>query len=541
MLSLRRRALLAAAVAVPTLVGGWALQERSTRDGARLFDQVLTIVADRFVDTVDTAALYQKAAMGLVEQLDDPYSELFTPQQSRRFSTNSTGRYGGIGMSIEKQAENVVVVRVFPNTPAERAGVVEGDRIIGVDTASARDWSTDQVSTALTGTPGTKVRVRFARPGVPQPIDHVLTRAIINVPAVLYAMLLDGGVGYVFLQQFNENASDELSAAIDRLSKRGAKGIILDLRWNPGGILDQSLSVSNLFLKDGQEIASVRARQGKVQRFMTQRGQHYGTLPLVVMVNGGSASASEIVAGALQDHDRALVVGTTSYGKGLVQSVFPLEGGYSLKLTTAKWFTPSGRSIQNDRDEADPRIASLGGPAAAPVADEAPDSLETEAVKKDRPVFRSDAGRIVYGGGGITPDVIVPEDTIPTAQQELYRALSPKIGIVRAIEYDMSVERKGKVTPEVRATPEWREEFFSRLTQAGVNVDRRLFDSGAPLIDRWLTNQVLRQSFGDSAAFRRRVPEDPQLQRALALLQRGQTQKDLFALAQAPSDAPRRP
>ncbi|HEU4565035.1 MAG TPA: S41 family peptidase [Gemmatimonadaceae bacterium] len=531
MLSHRRTALLAAAVAVPALIGGWALQERATRDNARLFDQVLSIVADRFVDTVDTSTLYQKAAEGMVQQLEDPYSELFTPKESERFSSTSTGRYGGIGMQIEKQGENIVVVRVFPNTPAERAGVVEGDRIVGVDTASTRGWSTDQVSTALLGTPGTKVRVRFARPGVGQEIDHQLTRAIIHIPAVPYALMLDNRVGYIPLQTFNETAADELAASINRLAKQGAKSFILDLRNNPGGILDQALSISDVFLKKGQEIASVRGRQGKTQHFQAQNGQHLTDVPLVVMVNGYSASASEIVAGALQDHDRALVVGTTSYGKGLVQSLFPLDGGYTLKLTTAKWYTPSGRSIQKDRKQADRSVAAID-PSARGALDEAPDSLETDSVKKNRPVFKSDAGRIVYGGGGITPDVIVPEDTITSAEQELARALAPKAAIVRAAIYDMALEKKGSMRPDVSATPQWREDFYQRITKAGVKVDRKLFDAGAPLVDRWLTNQALRQAYGDSAVFRRTLTDDEQLVRAIELLGKGSTQQQLFALAQ---------
>jgi carboxyl-terminal processing protease len=531
MASLQRKALLVAAVAVPTLVGGWVLQERVASDNARLFEQVLSVVADRFVDTVDTAGLYQKAAQGLVEQLNDPYSQLFTPKESQRFSTTSTGRYAGLGMQIDKQADNIVVVRVFPNTPAEHAGVVEGDRIIGVDTVSTRGWSTQQVSDALLGTPGTRVNVRFARPGVVQPIEHPLTRAIIHVPAVPYAVMLDSRIGYVYLQQFNETAAEELTTALNRLSKEGAQGVILDLRTNPGGILDQALSISELFLRDGQEIVSVRPRQGKVQHYVAQRSQHLANVPLVLMVNGLSASASEIVAGALQDHDRALLVGTTSFGKGLVQSLYPLDGGYTLKLTTAKWYTPSGRSIQKDRTN---RGGALRGAGRGAGADEGPDSLETDSVKKNRPAFRSDAGRLVYGGGGITPDVILPEDTLTTAEQELAKVLAPKSAIVRAAVYDFALDLKGKVRPDVAVQPSWRVDFYRRLAKAGVKVDARVYDAGAGLVDRWLLERVVKQSFGDSAFVRRSIAdgEDAQLIKALDLIRRGHTQQELFALAQ---------
>ncbi|MBA3560954.1 MAG: S41 family peptidase [Gemmatimonadaceae bacterium] len=535
MSSARRNALIAASLALPIVAGGWILQERATRDGARLFDQVLSLVSDRFVDTVGTASLYEKAAKGLIDQLNDPYSELLSPKAAERFSATSTGRYGGVGMQIEKQQENIVVVRVFPNTPAERAGIVEGDRIAVVDTMSTRGWSTQQVSDVLLGTPGTKVRARFSRPGVAQPIDHQLTRAIINVPAVPYALMLDGKIGYLPLLTFNESASREVAAAADRLMKQGARGIIVDVRDNPGGILEQALSISDAFLNSGQEIASVRGRDGATQKFQAQGRNRFPAIPLVVMVNGYSASASEIVAGSLQDHDRALVVGTTSYGKGLVQSVFPLEGGYSLKLTTAKWFTPSGRSIQKDRTPARPGTLPAGVAARAPQSDidETPDSLEQESVKKNRPTFRSDAGRIVYGGGGITPDVIVPEDTISTVEQDFARALAPKGAIVRAALYDMALTLKGKITPDIQPKPEWREEFLRRLEKDSVAVNPKQFQAATALVDRWITHQVIRQSFGDSTLFRRTLAEDAQMQKALELIRKGQTQQDLFTLARA--------
>src|SRR5690606_21575069 len=249
-------------------------------------------------------------------------------------------------------------------------------------------------------------------------------------------------------------------------------------------ILDQALSVSDLFLKEGQEIASVRARQGKEQRFIAQQRFRITDLPMIVLVNGYSASASEIVSGALQDHDRAVVVGTTTFGKGLVQSVFPLEGGYSLTLTTAKWFTPSGRSIQKDRASQDTDRPAAGA-LRIPDEEQIPDSLESEAVKKDRPMFRSDAGRPIYGGGGITPDVIVAEDTIPTVQQELARALAPKAGIVRANLYDLAIELRDQMPRQLTTRPEWREMLYARLVQDSVEVDRAKWDSATELVDRW--------------------------------------------------------
>jgi carboxyl-terminal processing protease len=516
---------------LPLLIGGFAVQEHATRDGARVFDQVLSLVSDRFVDTVDASTLYEKAARGVVEQLNDPYSELFSPKEMERFSTQSTGHYGGIGMLIQPQEDHIVVVRVFPHTPAEAAGIQPGDRIIGIDSLSTQGWSSEKVSDVLVGTIGTQVTVHFARPGVSQPIEHRFTRSEIHVPAVQFSLMLDPKIAYIPVQTFNETASDEVQQAVEQLRKQGAKAIILDLRRNPGGILDQALGMADFFLHAGQDIASVRGRQGQNQTFVVHGGEHVTDIPLVVLVNGYSASASEIVTGALQDHDRALVVGTTSFGKGLVQTVFPLEGGWALKLTTAKWYTPSGRSIQKEQ-QWHPSVTSMEPPETT-VQEEIPDSVEHDSVKKNRPAYRSDAGRVVYGGGGITPDVIVSEDTITTAEQPFAKAIAPKLGVVNSVIYDYALELKGSVQPHFDVKPEWRAELYQRLKKAGVGIDPKDYQAATPLVDQLFGNQLATIAFDDSAAFRRSIDHDPQLQRAIALLKKGQTQQDLFALAQA--------
>lgn len=511
-----------AVVLVPLLAGGFLLQSRA-HDGSVLLDQVLSLVSDRFVDTLPPGAMYEKAARGLVRELNDPYTELLSPKELKLFSQRTGGRYGGLGMQIEPRDQQIVVSRVFPHTPAERNGVRDGDRIIQVDTSSTRGWSTQQASDVLTGTPGTKVRVKFSRPGVAQPIEMVFTRAIIHVPAVPFAIAF-GSVGYVPLQSFNENAASELEEAVRSLVSRGAKGVIIDVRGNPGGILEQSLSVSNLFLRPGLEIASVRSRNGETQSYMARGQPALPTTPLIVLADERAASASEIVAGALQDHDRAVIVGQTTFGKGLVQSVFNLDGGYALKLTTAKWYTPSGRSIQRERKFVDGRF----------VEDTTRDSLETNASKKERPAFKSDAGRVVYGGGGITPDVIVPDDTLSTPEQALLKALSPKAQEFATALQDYALELSRQVQPTFQPEPAWRDELFRRIQARGVKVDPQLWQGGSRWIDRQMTHFVSRFAFGDSTAARRDLATDAPLRRAIDMMNRaGPTQKDLFTLAQS--------
>ena len=519
---LRRRTAIAALVLLPLAAGGFLVQDNSSVDGRRLLDQVFTLVEQRFVDTVGSAALYEKAARGIVKELNDPYSELFSPKELAQFSQQTNGKYAGIGMQIQDLQGAITVSTVFPHTPAEAGGVREGDRIIFVDSLSTRGWTTQKVSDYLIGQPNTRVTVKFSRPGVAEPITMNFTRQVIHIPAVPYAMMLDNRIGYVPVQRFNETSSQEVADAVARLSREGARGIVLDMRGNPGGILEQSIQMSNLFLRAGQEIVSVRGRSAEAQSYGTTGNAQFPSIPLTVLTDEGSASASEIVAGALQDHDRALVVGATSFGKGLVQTLFPLDGGYALKITTAKWFTPSGRSIQRERKFENGRFV-----------EEKPDSAETEAKKKSRPAYKSDAGRTVYGGGGITPDVLVRDDTLTTAEQAFTKAIAPKSQDYFVVLNDYTLELARGQTKDFRVLPQWRDEFYNRLAAKGVATDRKQYDAASRYVDRLLEQRVARIVAGDSTAKRRDIRFDAPLRKAMELMEKGSSQKELFQLAAA--------
>ena len=518
-----RRAALVGLVLIPVVAGGFAVQAGTARSGARLFEQVLSLIGDRYVDSVEVGALYEKAARGLVAELRDPYAELYSAKQLEAFNTSTGGFYAGVGMQIEPQEGMVVVSKVFPDTPAAEAGILEGDRIIAVDSASTRGWKLEQVSTKLKGPPGTKVSARFSRPTVAEPFSVQFTRRVVRIPAVPYAMMLDDKTAYIPVQGFNETASEEVARQLERLSSAGAKGLVLDLRGNPGGFLDQALTMTNLFLDKGKEILSVRGRGQPTQTSLAESDPIAPKIPLVILTDAYTASASEIVAGALQDHDRALIVGTTSFGKGLVQSLYKLDGGYAIKLTTAKWYTPNGRSIQKERKLTDD----------GQMVEVRPDSLESDSARLARPKFKSDAGRVVYGGGAITPDIIVPYDTLTSAEQKLARALSAKQQESYVTLYEYSFEMKDRVKPDFEITPLMRDDFYQRLQKKGVTVDRKDWDAGISYVDRLLDNRIARFAFGDSTAKRRDLHDDPQLRKALELLREGRTQKDLLALAAA--------
>jgi carboxyl-terminal processing protease len=499
-------------VLLPGVAGGWVLHGMLPENGARLFAQVLQIVGKDAIAGVSHDELYTRAARGLIDQLQDEYADLYSAEQLAAFSREQLGAsYGGLGMQIEDQQGVVTVTRVFPGTPAERGGVMSGDRVTVVEGESMRGVRLDLVSSRLIGTPGTTVDVTFSRAGVAEPITSTFTRAVVHVPAVPYTLIFNGDVGYIPLQKFNETATDDMRAAIRSLQARGAKSYVLDMRGNGGGSLEEALMISNLFLDSGKEIARVEYRSRQPDIYTARAITVVPDAPLIVLTDGYSASASEIVAGALQDHDRGLVVGTTSFGKGLVQQIYSLDSGWALKLTTGKWYTPSGRSIQRDRD-------STGAPL--------------KQASAERPLFRSDSGRPIQGGGGITPDLLIEPDTMPTVEQEFMRAIGPKAQQVYIAVYDEALDLKKGVTADFTVRPEWREELFQQLSAADVPVSRQQFDAATPLIDRLIEQRVAGLAFGDSASFRRVAPHDAQLRTAIEILKQGSTQQDVFAIAE---------
>jgi carboxyl-terminal processing protease len=514
-----RTAAAALLLAVPIVAGGFLLQEAPTHSSGLLLEQVMSLVQRQYVDSLPTGATLEKAARGLVRELNDPYSELFSPRQSEDFNRTTGGRYGGTGMSLVERAPGVVVVeRVFPNTPAEEGGVREGDHVVQVDNTSTASLDLSKVSNMLRGEPGSPVSVTYARPGVTEPIKLRFTRRVVHIPAVAFTGMYGDHIGYIPLQTFNENAAEEVRASVERLVKEGAKGLVLDMRDNGGGIVEQALETSSLFLRDGQEIVSVRSRNQAAET-MRSTGRHIAvSVPLVVLIDGGSASATEIVAGALQDHDRALVLGTTSFGKGLVQSVYSLQGGYQLKLTTGKWFTPSGRSIHRDR-----KLLPNGA-----FVEINPDSLKDEGA---RPRFKSDAGRVVVGGGGIRPDIVVADDTLSTLERDFVRALAPQGQTIFSVLQDYALELKGTVTPGFAAPPSWSATVMRRLDAAHVKIEPKYDSVARAFFTRDLSNRVTRMSFGEAVAKARTLPDDHQLSRAIALLERSTTQAQLLASA----------
>lgn len=540
---MRHRWAITAAIAVISFFsGGWLLQ-RGTGDQAvfrqaRIFDDVLNHVRHFYVDSVPEADLYRKATDGLLTELKDPYSVLLVEDDFKDLTEKTSGNYAGLGIQIDVRDGWITVVAPLPESPAEQAGIQTGDLIVEVDGKSTHDWKSEAAVKALRGQAGSKVKILVRRPGLADPIPYELTRAAIHVRSVPPGTMFDGGVGYISLNPVSETSAQELESEIAALKQKGMKSMLLDLRNNPGGLLDQGVKVADLFLDPGQEIVSTRGRsRGSTRQFFDSDKQLDPALPIVVLVSEGTASAAEIIAGALQDHDRALVVGTPTFGKGLVQTLYPLGESTALKLTTARWFTPSGRTIQRvATDELDQVRQAMADMDPRAARDSASDSAMAA-----RPVFKTDAGRTVRGGGGIVPDVVVRPDTFTTSEREFVKAVGEKAAAYRdaLTGYALELkEQKAVASEDFTVTPAMRQALYDRLVKKGVVVTPATFQAASTFIDQQLGYEISRYSFGRSAESRRRWQDDLQMQEALRLLRRASTPKDLLTLASAASVPP---
>jgi len=372
-----------------TSLGG----DSDVRDSLKQFTDVYQIVEDNYAEPVNAdKAIYNGAIPGMLHALD-PHSNFFDPKSYALMREDQRGKYYGVGMTVGPRNNKVIVIFPFVGTPAYKAGIHPGDVIIAVDGKSTENMSTADVADLLKGPKGTTVHISISREGVEKPMEFTLIRDEIPRYSVDVHFLIRPGVGYMHVSGFNETTETEVVKALDEFGD--LKGLVLDLRGNPGGLLSEGVGVADKFLKKGQIIVSHHGRASAEKRYMAQHGNGGKEYPIVVLVNRLTASAAEIVSGAIQDHDRGLIVGEVTFGKGLVQTVYPLSENTGLALTTARYYTPSGRLIQRDYSN-----VSLYDYYYSRDSAEAPNNSSRE-------VKLTDSGRTVYGGGGITPDVPV--------------------------------------------------------------------------------------------------------------------------------------
>ena len=512
-------------------LGGWLLQRgaaaqevRSHR--AQLLDEVQRLVAERYVDPIDSSELYRMAIDGMLYELGDPYSVFIDAEKTEDLEITTTGNYGGLGIRIQQVGDWITVMGILPGTPAEREGLMTGDWIFEVEGSSARGWTDDKAVEQLRGPKGEPIEIAVMRPGVPEPIHLTIVRDEIHVEPVV-AYMLETGIGFVRLETFSKNARAEIGTAIDELIELGARGLVFDLRDNPGGLLDEGVAVTDLFLEQRDEIVETRSRvEDQNYTFRASTEDLFPGLPIVVLVNNYSASASEIVAGALQDHDRAVILGTTTFGKGSVQTLYKLPEGHHLKLTTAGWFTPSGRSISRPRDiDGRPMDVEVADAQAEAAGDTVADPAEEQ--------YWTEGGRPVFGGGGIAPDVVVP-DSLTEREREFAEALGRGSFSLNQLSVRFAATWNAdhaELRPDFEVTPEMRDEFYRMLVEEEVDVDTALYRDVQPLVDRFLAAQLANSEFGEAERLRRSQVGNPQVRQAVLLLREATTPEELLNVA----------
>ncbi len=508
-------------------------------DGYRNLDtfvEVLDKIERNYVDPIESDKLVKGAINGMMRRLD-PFSQYLDKAQFGDLKSLTQGHFGGLGIVISVRDNYPTVISPLEGTPAYSLGIQSGDVIVAIDGASTRGFTSEEAVRKLRGSEGTAVTITVARDSEPQR-DYTITRETINVKSVPYAFEVARGIGYLRVSTFSESTGEEVQAAITKLEKAGARGLVLDLRDNPGGLLNQAVDVTEAFVSRGNLVVQTKGRApGSNTRVVAEGERAHTQQPLVVLLNGGSASASEIVAGAVQDLDRGLVVGTTSFGKGSVQSLIELKGrGSALKLTTARYYTPSGRSIHREswnrlagKGDADDESEEAGEPRGeAGLEEPVPGHDGTPADSANRPRFKTRAGRIVYGGGGILPDEMVKSDTLEILSREIERR-----GLFFKYAGHYAARHKGSAAPR-SVTPGMWQEFRELLAESKVPAAPAELAAQRAYLERGMRRELARRLGGvrgDEAAFMVAIEADRQLARAIELLSRAKSPGELVRLS----------
>ena len=492
------------------LLVGWLFgQLMATSDNTYkrllLLQDVVNQVNMRYVDDIPADDLYHRAVEGLLDGLD-PYTELIPAEDFERFKEIQVrSEYVGTGISISRTNEQIVVMNVYPGSSAYRKGVQPGDRIIRINSESTHNWTTEQVSLRMLGEQGSQVEITVNRHGAEEPLKFMLTRNPVVVPTVTRHFMIDKTTGYIRLAAFTERSAGELREHLQQLQAEGMKSLVLDLRDNSGGLTDAAVDICELFLDGRQLIVSIKGRHAdESSSFFSEGKPLLRDGLLAVLINEFTASSSEIVAGALQDHDRAVIVGANSYGKGLVQTTYPLRSGDVLKITTARYYTPSGRNIQREFFSRVRMLAEL-------------DKLEGEEEEKETQViFETDMGREVRGGGGIAPDVEVKMDSAMA---------DPYVVKVNAYTFDFAVAYKS-MNPQMKlpfkADRKVYDAFVSYLEGKEFKLDQKKQDAYSGFItDYLLTYRIAEVAWDDNTAYEMVAGHDAQLVRAAEVLGQG--------------------
>ncbi len=483
----------------------WAQKVTNLHQSLQRFSYILNLVINDYVQEVDADKLVKSAIDGMLDALD-PYSNYLETDEYNDLKTRLDAQFGGIGIYIGMRDNFPSVISPIEGTPAYKVGLQAGDKIVKVEGKTTEGMTIQDAMKLLRGTPGTKVNISCQREGVLGLLDFAIVRDTIKIKAVPYAGKVAPNIGYVRLADFSKVARSELESAIDSLfNKEGVTKLIFDLRSNPGGYLQEGYEVSDLFLPPGKVVVVAKGRKPETKReFVAAEEDKHGDFPLITLVDRGSASAAEIVAGALQDWERSLILGDTTFGKGSVQNIFPIDQNAAIKLTNAYWYTPSGRCINRPNQ----------GTAVV--------KEDTSNLSKKKYYTLGSQKREIYGNGGIVPDYYM--------QYRRYNDLESKL-VTQGLFFNFAVKYTAyhkDIKSDFQVTSEMLEEFKTLAREKKIEFTDVKFDSNKIFISQEIEREIKGKLYGMNADYEARVRNDEQIQKAIALLQKANSNQDLF-------------
>lgn len=484
-------------------------------DNVKKFNEALTLVQKNYVDEVSTDKLTEAAIKGMLGELD-PHSTYITADQLKRINEDFQGSFEGIGVEFDIVNDTITIITPISGGPSEALGILAGDKIVKIDGVNAIGMTREDVPKKLRGAKGTKVVVSISRGGSPNLIDFEITRDKIPLYSVDASFMIDNEIGYVRVTRFSATTYDEFSKALADMKSKGMTKLVLDLRNNPGGYLDQAFKMASMFIERGKKIVFTKSRIPAYNDEYISEGGDYTKTPLVVLINDGSASASEIVAGAIQDWDRGIMVGENTFGKGLVQRQYDLSDGSAMRVTTSRYYTPSGRLIQKPYEGGEYKKMLLN-------IDEG-DNLFHDKDTKDttRPEVKTMGGRTVYGGGGITPDFVVALDTLTEYSVQLRRI---NLFLEYANSYfDMNRENiKSSYSDYLKfrdnfdVSDRMLEDFKSMAAAKGIVFNEEMWNRDLGFIKTSIKSIIARDIWGNNGSMAVFLATDDQFQKAITL------------------------
>lgn len=492
------------------------------------FKDVLFTVEKYYVDDVDTPELVESAIGGMLNKLD-PHSVYIPAEQQQRVEEDFRGSFEGIGIEFDMVRDTITVVTAISGGPSEILGILSGDKIVAIEGENAIGIDRSDVPDKLRGKKGTKVNVTVVRPGTKDPIDFTITRDKIPLYTVDAAFVDDKGVGYLKINRFADPTYVEMMQNLEKLSQQGMKRLILDLRGNPGGYMERAVRMADEFIGGKSKIVYTKSsRSSEEEVYRATPGQNYEDIPLIVLVSTGSASASEIMAGAIQDLDRGLIVGETTFGKGLVQKQFSLSDGSAYRLTVARYYTPSGRLIQRPYDDGRESYYSMDGREEEEEGSNINHSHDAKDTTK--PTYKTVAGRTVLGGGGITPDYIVRPDTLNRAsgswemitKNVIWEYIESYLASQGTTLRDRYKEDFNSFLRNFAITDAMFESFVKMAEAKDIKVNRELLKHDTPLLKNRLKARIARSIWGNNEFYQVALQDDKQYQKALELFPEAQ-------------------